>query len=261
LARFLFSEGFTVDQVLSNHPVSMDVDALGKKTLSDRPSTFGSDLGDFEEDGSIYKAVSRAAIASMALGVMAVLSVWFVPLILLPFVGLVLGIAGLRNIRAFPSELTGTAIASLAVAVNSLFLIGSPALHIYTYMTEVPEGYMRSSFSELKSDSYGYDYPPPTALELDGKRVFLKGYIHPTSIVSGAAQKFILVPDLGTCCFGGQPKLTHMIEVNLSGDNFARYAQRQVKIAGTLHVDTQLKPIADLQGVYYQMDADIYRGY
>jgi len=49
--------------------------------------------------------------------------------------------------------------------------------------------------------------------------------------------------------------------VTLTGDNFARYAQRQVKIAGTLHVDTQLKPIADLQGVYYQMDADIYRGY
>lgn len=251
-----------MDQALSTRPdSSANADELGKKILTSRVSAFGSDNGDFEADDSIYKAVSRAAIASLVLGVLAVLSVWFVPLILLPLVGLILGIAGIRNIRAFPGELTGTTIASMAIALNILFLIGSPALHIHTYMTEVPEGYVRSSFTELKSDAYGYDYPPPSALELDGKDVFLKGYIHPTSIVSGAAQKFILVPDLGTCCFGGQPKLTHMVEVTLSGDNFARYAQRQVKIAGTLHVDTQLKPIADLQGVYYQMDADVYRGY
>ncbi|MCY2976826.1 MAG: DUF4190 domain-containing protein [Planctomycetota bacterium] len=251
-----------MDQALSSRPESsIDVDALGKQAPSIQSSAFEGDSGDFDADDSIYKAVSRAAIASLVLGVLATLSVWFVPLILLPIVGLILGIVGIKNIREFPGELTGTTLACLAIAVNALFLIGSPSLHTYTYLTEVPEGYIRSSFSELKSDAYGYDYPPPSALELNGKNVFLKGYIHPTSIVSGAAQKFILVPDLGTCCFGGQPKLTHMIEVTLSGDNFARYAQRQVKIAGTLHVDTQLKPIADLQGVYYQMDADIYRGY
>lgn len=255
-----------MDQALSSRPESsidssIDVDALGKQASSIQPSSFGGDSGDFESDDSIYKAVSRAAIASLVLGVLATLSLLFVPLILFPLVGLILGIVGLKNIRAFPGELTGKTIACLAIAMNAIFLIGSPALHTYTYLTEVPDGYIRSSFGELKSDAYGYDYPPPSALELNGKNVFLKGYIHPTSIVSGAAQKFILVPDLGTCCFGGQPKLTHMIEVTLSGDNFARYAQRQVKVAGTLHVDTQLKPIADLQGVYYQMDADVYRGY
>ncbi len=255
-----------MDQALSSRPESsiessIEVDELGKAALTSKSVSFGGGADDFESDDSIYKAVSRAAIASLVIGVLATLSLLFVPLILLPLVGLVLGIVGIKNIRAFPGELTGTTIAYLAIAVNALFLIGSPALHTYTYLTEVPEGYIRSSFGELKSDAYGYDYPPPSALELNGKDVFLKGYIHPTSIVSGAAQKFILVPDLGTCCFGGQPKLTHMVEVTLSGDNFARYAQRQVKVAGTLHVDTQLKPIADLQGVYYQMDADIYRGY
>jgi uncharacterized protein YhbP (UPF0306 family) len=51
-----------------------------------------------------------------------------------------------------------------------------------------------------------------------------------------------------------------MVEITLSGDTFARYAMRQVQVAGTLRVDSQLKPIADLQGVYYQMAAEIYRG-
>jgi len=219
-------------------------------------SRFGDDVG----DDAFYKAVSRAAIAALILGFLSFLSLWFLPLVLLPIIGFVSGIVALKSIRRLPGELTGTPIAWAAIVLNGCFLIASPTLYTYTYLTEVPDGYQRASFSDLKSDNYGYDFPPPTAIELNGKEIFLKGYIHPTSIVSGAAQKFILVPDLGTCCFGGQPKLTHMVEITLSGDTFARYAMRQVQVAGTLRVDSQLKPIADLQGVYYQMAAEIYRG-
>ncbi len=123
----------------------------------------------------------------------------------------------------------------------------------------MPKGYERISFTQLKSPISEVDLPPTTALELDGKQVFLKGYIHPTSIASTAARTFVLVPDLGTCCFGGQPKLTHMVEVTLTGDYFAKYAMRQVKLAGTLRVDQHLKPIPSLQGVFYQLKADIYQ--
>ncbi len=69
----------------------------------------------------------------------------------------------------------------------------------------------------------------------------------------------MLVPDLGTCCFGGQPPLTHMIEVSLSGDQYATRSLRQQKLAGTLKVNKDLKPIEGLTGVFYQLKADILK--
>jgi len=180
-------------------------------------------------------------------------------LLLLPLLGMVFAIIGLRNLRRFTGELTGRPIAIAGLLLSGLTLAVAPALHVYTYVTEVPEGYQRVFFSQLKSPYVDADIPPESAMELNGKQVFLKGYIHPTSIASSSARRFVLVPDLGTCCFGGQPKLTHMIEVTLNGDAFARYGMRQVKLAGTLLVDNQLKPMADLQGVYYQLKADVYR--
>ncbi len=69
----------------------------------------------------------------------------------------------------------------------------------------------------------------------------------------------MLVPDLGTCCFGGQPNVDDMVEVTLGGDDFAKYKMRQVKLAGTLMVDQHLKPIEGLEGVLFQLKADVYR--
>jgi hypothetical protein len=214
---------------------------------------------DSASDIDVYKAVSRAAVSSCVLGVMGLLSYWFVPLLLLPLLGLIFAIIGLRNLQRYAGELTGRAIAIIGLLVCGTTLVIAPALHAYTYVTEVPEGYQRVFFSQLKSPYADADVPPESAMELDGKQVFLKGYIHPTSIASNSARQFVLVPDLGTCCFGGQPKLTHMVEVTLNGDAFARYGMRQVKLAGTLTVDNQLKPVNDLQGVFYQLKADVYR--
>ncbi|MDZ4850620.1 MAG: DUF3299 domain-containing protein [Pirellulaceae bacterium] len=210
-------------------------------------------------DEGVYQAVSRAAIASCVLGVMGILSFWLVPILLLPVLGFVFAIIGFRNLRRYKGELTGRPAAILGLAICGITLAIAPALHAYVYVTEVPEGYERINFSQLKSPYIDADIPPESAMELNGKSVFLKGYIHPTSIASSSARRFVLVPDLGTCCFGGQPKLTHMVEVTLSGDKFASYGMRQVKLAGTLLVDNQLKPVSDLQGVYYQLKADVYR--
>ncbi len=210
-------------------------------------------------DEGIYQAVSRAAVASCVLGVMGLLGFWLVPILVLPFLGVIFASVAFRNLARLKDELTGRPIAIAGLILNSLTLAIAPALHIYTYVTEVPAGYERINFSQLKSPYIDADLPPESAMELDGKHVFLKGYIHPTSIASNSARRFVLVPDLGTCCFGGQPKLTHMVEVTLNGDTFARYGMRQVKLAGTLSVDGQLKPVSDLQGVFYQLKADVYR--
>ncbi|MGN6544550.1 MAG: DUF3299 domain-containing protein [Aureliella sp.] len=210
-------------------------------------------------DELVYQSVSRSAVASMVLGALGLLSFVFVGLLLLPIAGLLLGISALLAIRKYPGELLGKPVAWMGVALSGFTLCGAPAYHAYVYATEVPPGYQRIAFGSLISPTGAPDLPPAQALELDGQDVFIKGYIHPTSMDSPRAKKFVLVPDLGTCCFGGQPPLTHMIEVTLTGDSYATKSLRKLKLAGTLHVNRALKPIDGLEGVYYTLKADYIR--
>ena len=93
------------------------------------------------------------------------------------------------------------------------------------------------------------------AIELDGDRVFVKGYVFPGGQKENLKQ-FVLVPDMGTCCFGGEPKLTDMIEVTLQEPLRVDFSYRKRKLGGTLKVDSKLKPVSGVNGVYYQLDVD-----
>jgi hypothetical protein len=205
---------------------------------------------------SEYRSISKAAIFSLLLGLLGLLAMVWQLLLLLPLVGLLLGLIAFRALKKFPLELTGRPIAWAGVLLNALLLVAAPARHAYVYATEVPEGYQRISFSSLKSPLGAADVPPQDAFKLDGQKIFLKGYVHPTSVSTATAKNFVLVPDWATCCFGGQPPLTHMVEVTLVGDLAVRASTRQIKLAGTLQVAQDLKPISGLQGVYYQLRAD-----
>ena len=208
-------------------------------------------------DELIYQSVSRSAVASVVLAVLGLLSFLYVGLILLPVVALLLGITALLSIRRYPDELLGKPLALIGLGLSGATAALAPTYHAYVYATEVPPGYERIAFSTLTSPSGAPDLPPPQALSLDGQQIFVKGYIHPTSMDTPRAKKFVLVPDLGTCCFGGQPPLTHMIEVTLTGDNIATRSLRKQKLAGTLHVNRALKPVDGLEGVYYTLKADL----
>lgn len=213
-------------------------------------------LGD---DDYGYRSVSRAAVLSVVFAILG-LSSWFAPLLtLLSFTGLIFALIALRNLRLFPNELSGKPVAIIGALLSLAMVIVSPVRHTYIYYTELPDGYERISFSALKSPVGAPDVPPETAMELNGKKVFLKGYIHPTSLASNASKSFILVPDWATCCFGQQPPLTHMIEVRLSGEKFASKSYRRHSLAGTLQVRSFIKPIDGLQGVFYELEADHFQ--
>lgn len=221
-------------------------DAVSSRTLS-------------SEGVDVYQSVSRAAIGSLVLGVLGLSSFPILLLVALPALGVVLGLIALNGFRKFPEELLGKPLAVAGLTLCGLTCILAPAYHGYIYMTEVPEGYTRVDFASLTSKLGEPDVPPGEVLALDGQPVFIKGYIHPTSMDSMLAKRFVLVPDLGTCCFGGQPPLTHMIEVSLSGDQRAQKSYRKQRLAGTLHVNPHLKPVDGLTGVFYQLQADILK--
>jgi len=210
---------------------------------------------DAEEGFKPYRALSKSAAVSLVLGILSIVSLVFPTALILPLLGLVFGVLALKAIFRYPAELTGLLVAVLGTLMSGVLFAGGTSYHIYDYLTELPPGYERVSFFALKSDSGKPDEPTARARELNGKRVFIKGYMYPDG-QSARIKRFVLVPDLGTCCFGGQPKLTHMIEVTLDGPSGIDYSMRKRKLAGTLKVDESLKQVDGLGGVYYQLVAD-----
>ncbi len=213
----------------------------------------------FEDDLPIedtYKSVSKTAVFALVFALLGLLAYLFVPMLALPLIGLLCGVLALRSIKAYPEEFTGKGIATMGAIACGLILFTAPIYHTYVYYTEVPEGYQRVEFSVLKS-AYGQpDMPTEAAKSLNGQRVFVKGYILPNSVSSKTFSSFILVPDLATCCFGSQPPMTHMIQVNLTGDLLARWGLRKFKLAGTLNVDETVTPVNSVGGIYYTLTAD-----
>jgi hypothetical protein len=207
-----------------------------------------------------YRSLSLLAVATFALAILAVPALIMPWLLAFPLLGLIVGFLAIRSIRERPREIAGLSLAWIGTLLNLVLLATGSARASYVYATEVPEGYQRVSFNELQPDDERSDLPvPPYAIGLNEQRVFVKGYVYPDD--RGAQLKqFVLIPDLGTCCFGGQPKLTDMIEVSLKDPLRTRYSRRKHKLGGILRVDTRIKPISGLEGVYYRLDADYLNG-
>ena len=206
-----------------------------------------------------YRAISSTAITSIVFsGLGALGGFFFWPALGLSLIGMIAGWLGVRQIRRYPDEFEGMRLAILGVSVNALVLFGGASMHIYIYATEVPDGYTRVQFYELQQDAtQGVDTPTQRAVEMNGEAVFLKGYIHPSS-GSGMLKKFILVPDLGTCCFGGQPKSSDMIEVTLMDGQATKAGLTKKKLAGEFSVNNAPRRVTDFDNnVFYRMKVDI----
>lgn len=207
-----------------------------------------------------YRAMSSTAVASVVFAVVALLcGFFFWPFLGLALAGMAVGFVGYRQIRRFPDEFDGKRIAVTGMLFNLMILIGGAGLHTYIYLTEVPEGYTRVQFYELQQGGDGPDRPTEKAFEINGQPIFLKGYIHPSS-GSGLLKQFILVPDLGTCCFGGQPKSSDMIEITLVGGQTTKAGLTKKKLAGTFVLNQAPQKLTDFDNtVFYRMKVDQLR--
>jgi len=209
-------------------------------------------------DWQNYRSISRSAVVSFVLaGLGTLLGMLFPQLLVLCVVGAIAGLIGYRTIQTHPLEYTGTKLALTGMALSVIGLVGGIALHTYIYLTEVPEGdFVRVSFYELQPENPDAREVilPPKAAELAGKPIFIKGYVHPGVEGQGKVKHFILVPDMGTCCFGGQPKVTDMIEVRLQTDQGVAWSPSLRKLAGTFQLHPPRK-VSSLSDVIYSLDA------
>jgi len=202
-----------------------------------------------------YKALPSSAVAALALGMFSSLACLHFYLAVVPIAGVVVGLVALKKIRANSDELSGTSIAAVGLFLSLAFGIAGPSYLTYVYLTEVPDWATRISYSELQPDD---DQPgqliPPSAVALNGKKVFIKGFIYPGNEKEGI-QRFILCRDQGDCCFGGKPKITDRIDVNIVAPDRVSYSQRMFKVAGTFRV----QPPQTAEGIgatFYHLDAE-----
>jgi hypothetical protein len=223
---------------------------------------------DSVEVGTSYRTLSRGAVFAAILAVVSLpLVFWMVGdesafylVLILPLIAVGLGLTALVRIRRYPDELTGTLPALVGAVIGTLTLIGGIGGQAYILATEVPDGYKRVTWYELKPRGEELRFPfPSAAARLDGKKVFIKGYVHPDTGLA-PVQQCMLVGDMGTCCFGGNPKLNERIDVVLENDLRISYSTRLRKLGGTfvLNVDPRepIKPDDGSKGTYYVLKVD-----
>jgi hypothetical protein len=205
--------------------------------------------------GMQYRTVSRGAIGSVVLFFLGLTSLSFSVLVILPLAGLLLGFSGYRSIRRYPDEYTGLRLAYFGMTSCLLLMVGTITYHSYVYATEVPPDHVRVSFSELQPENKKAAFLPKRAVELRGQKIFIKGYMHPGVSGMGKVNQFVLVPDMGTCCFGGQPAPTDMILVHTTDDAEVAYAPRSIKLTGKFDVGDEAQNFGDVKNVIYRLEA------
>lgn len=132
---------------------------------------------------------------------------------------------------------TGTLIVLLAVLV----VFGWGVRKGYIYATEVPAGYQRLDFqrdiaSEIHVDAAQRVEIDQALLELEGKPIFLKGYMYPTEKTDGNTEFFISW-DIFYSCFRPRPTAADYINVKLAAHEAVPFQLGPLSVWGTLHVD------------------------
>jgi hypothetical protein len=209
------------------------------------------------EDYLQYRALSTAAVAALIVGLLSPVAILGWTLLVVPLIGIPLSLFALAKVRKHHQELTGEGLAKAGLALSLAFAVLGPARLGYVYVTEVPDGYERISYAQLQPDeAVAGELVPPGAIDLEGKRVFIKGFVYPGGQLDGIRQ-FLLVRDQGDCCFGGNPKLTERILVTLEEPLQLTYQSRIHKLGGTFHVEARDNAIDKAPGgVFYHLKAD-----
>jgi hypothetical protein len=204
-----------------------------------------------------YRALSTSAVASLIVGLLSCLAILDWTLVAIPVIGIPLSVLSLAKIKRRGDELTGAGLAQTGLALSLLFVVVGPSWLTYQYVTELPEGYQRISYAELQPDeTQPGQLVPPSALALEGKKIFIKGYVYPGRQKEGI-REFLLVRDRGQCCFGGNPKITDRILVTLEDPLRLAYAPRLHNLGGTFHVEARDSALESAKGgVFYHLKAD-----
>jgi len=227
-------------------------DTAGQESLD---STDGQNA-----EGS-YRAVAGTAIAAAVAAALSPLAFFDWSLTVVPAVGIVLGAMAYRTITQRPDVFIGRPLAIGAIVLSAVSLVAGLITLSRAYAAELPDGYERLNYGLLQPlPGDPSDAIPDTARTMDGRNVLLKGYIYPGKQQTGITQ-FLLVRDQGDCCFGGNPKITDRVLVQLKDPGHPKginFSSRLTKIAGRFVIRPMGAPGMD-GGVLYHLEDALVR--
>ncbi len=213
------------------------------------------------ENEFAYRPIPVLAPVTLVIGLLSVIGLASLPGLAVPIAGVILGLLGWRQISSGRGEYGGAKLTLAGLFLSAAFLLAGTSVHAYTYATEVPEGFERLSFRWLAQQKPivedGQTRIADEAKELDGQKIFVKGYMYPEKSQKDL-KRFVLCKDTGQCCFGGKPALTDLILVEFVNDTRAQFRELTlVSVAGTFHakkivVGGELVALYTLEGEYFK---------
>lgn len=207
-----------------------------------------------------YRPMSMTAVIGLVLGVAGAVSFLTILGFLICLGGIIAAIVAARSIRRSNGELGGRKVALTGLLLSTLFLVGGIAFHTHAYATEVPDGFQRVSFARDISrpgfvEKNGLRIFHPAVEKLNGKKIFVKGYMYPMPEESGL-RTFVLVKDNQQCCFGGRPSPEDMILVRMKDGLAVDHFPDLVSVAGVFRTSGSqnfgpLTPVYELDAVFF----------
>jgi hypothetical protein len=205
-----------------------------------------------------YRALGGVTIAAAILALLSPLAFvdWW--LLAVPLIATVLGFVGWRDIVARPDVLTGRTLAIGSIAAGILLFATGLWYQATVYARELPPGFERLNYAALQpGEGEPANVIPGSAVKMNGRDVLLKGYMYPGKQQRGIRQ-FLLVRDQGDCCFGGNPKITDRVLVQIADKGGIEYTARLRKIAGRFAI--RPAGTADVEGgVFYHLENAVVR--
>ena len=204
----------------------------------------------------LYRPIPILVPISMGFVFLSLAAGMMPELLTIPAVGAALAFLAMRQIRQSRGNMSGAGLALGCLITQVAMAISFGLIHSYSYATEVPPGFERVNFTrDISNKGFvnlgGMQGIHPDVAGLVGKKVMVKGYMYPTKSNDGLTS-FILCRDSGACCFGGQPKTTDMIQVQMAGNSTVRYRTGLVAVAGIFRAEptvdeTGLQPVYQLK--------------
>lgn len=209
-----------------------------------------------------YRPVPPLVPVSAAFILFSVTAFMWDVLVVVPLIGSLVAMFAWRQVARSPQYYSGGMAAKIVCFVLVSMTVGATSLHAYSFATEVPEGFERVSFaSDISEKGFVVDGGRmglhPDVQKLTDKPLFLKGYMYPTK-QSHDIEAFVLCKDSGDCCFGGQPKVTDMIFVEMAKGQMVNHRSGLVAVAGTFKASPMLDPTG-LNPVY-KLECDFFSG-
>jgi hypothetical protein len=223
-----------------------------EKTVAPVPFKPRGGNEDFSEFN--YRPVPMVAVAGFALALISFGGIFIWLALPLCLVAAIVCLMALVSIRRSNGEFGGGWLSATGLLLSIAFFVSGITWQVYAYQTELPEGFQRVSFvndisaKEFIQTERGMDVHPDVRA-LEGKKVFLKGFMYPTQTFVGL-QTFLLIKDNNQCCFGGKPAIQDRLGVVFDEGVTADYYAGRVSIAGTFQINPKFDGSDDLMPLY-----------